>query len=693
MLKRKRVLLVVTCLSALSSLVFGQSPKTAVVRSPSKKIKAEFSLTSSGQASYRVFYNNKIIIKPSTLGFEFKTAAPLTTNLDIVNIKNTSFKETWNLPWGEQENVVNHHNELRIELKENKAPHRLVNIVFRAFNDGVGFRYEFPEQKGMDEVIVANENTNFSLTGNHEVWWTPGDWDTYEHPYTHSHVSKVNAFCFKKNTLANSHIVENSVNPPATMKTSEGIYLSFLEASLVDYATMTLQVDTSNYTLKSSLVGSDLLGYKVKTKVPFNTPWRVVLIADKAALLVESNLILNLNEPNKIGDVSWFKPTKYVGIWWEMHLNKSSWDVASGKHGATTENTKRYIDFASKNNIGGVLVEGWNTGWERWIGFPDREGVFDFVTPYKDYNIQEVVSYGKSKGVELFIHNETSSAPRTYEKQLDTAFTMYETLGVHAIKTGYVGPIIPDGEYHHGQWMVNHYQKVVDHAAKHKIAVNVHEPVGPSGLRRTYPNLVSGEGLRGQEFNAWADDGGNKTDHLTIIPFTRMLAGPIDYTPGIFNLKLKPHKDKNQVNTTLAQQLALYVVIYSPIQMAADLIESYEGHPAFQFVRDVGVDWKQSKVLNAEVGQYITIAREEKGTGNWFIGSITNQEPRDLKIKLDFLDAKKTYKAIIYRDGPNAHWDKNPSDYKIEEKTVKKNTELSLVLKPGGGTAISIFEE
>lgn len=681
-------------LLVLTPFTYGQAKKRATaVKSPSGKISVDFSLNSKGQASYQVSFTSKEVITPSTLGFKFQNAPDLSTNLEIVNTTTSTFKDSWTLPWGEQEKVVNHYNELRIELREKQEPHRLVNITYRVFDDGVGFRYEFPAQQGFDDVIIEEENTSFTFTGDHDVWWVPGDWDTNEHPYTHSKISGINAFKFQKNGLANSHIVENSVNPPVTLKTNTGIYLSILEASLMDYSFMTLRVDSSGRAFHSSLVGSDRLGYKVKKKVPFNTPWRVLLITDNAADLIESNLILNLNEPNTLGSVSWIKPMKYVGIWWEMHLNKSTWDLASGKHGATTENVKRYIDFASKNNIGGVLVEGWNTGWERWVGFPDREGVFDFVTPYKDYDIEDIIRYGKSKGVALIIHNETSSAPRTYEKQLDTAFSLYENLGVHAIKTGYVGPIIPEGEYHHGQWMVNHYQTVVDKAAQHQIAVNVHEPIIPTGLRRTYPNLISGEGLRGQEFNAWADDGGNKTDHLTVVPFTRMLAGPIDYTPGIFNLKLKPYKDKNQVNTTLAQQLALYVVIYSPIQMAADLPESYEQHPAFQFIRDVGVDWKQSKVLNAEIGEFVTIAREEKGTGKWFVGSITNEQPRTFTIKLDFLDPKKKYKAILYKDGPHAHWNDNPTDYLIEEKTVNNRTTLTLDLKPGGGTAISIIPQ
>jgi alpha-glucosidase len=668
-----------------------EKQKATEIESPSKNIKIEFTLNEEDQPVYRVLHQNKEVIANSKLGFEFKDAPPLQGDMSITSVKTSTFNDTWELPWGEDQLVKNNYNETIISLRESKETKRVVNVIFRAFDDGVAFSYEFPEQPNLKELVILNENTEFQLTGNHDCWWSPGDWDTYEHPYSSTKISGINAFPFQKNTLANSHIVENSVNPPFTIKTNEGVYLSLLEACIMDYSAMTLLVDTTNYKLKTSLVGSDRLGYKVKRSLPFKTPWRTIQIATKPGDLVESKILLNLNEPNKLGDVSYVKPIKYVGIWWEMHLGKSSWDLASGKHGATTKNTKRYIDFAAKNNIGGVLVEGWNTGWERWIGFPDREGVFDFVTSYKDYQIEEIVKYGKSKNVEIIVHNETSSAPRTYEKQLDTAFSMYNKLGIHAIKTGYVGPIIPDGEYHHGQWMVNHYQTVVEKAAKNKIAVNVHEPVVPSGLRRTYPNLISGEGLRGQEFNAWASDGGNPPNHLTIVPFTRMLAGPIDYTPGIFNLKLKPYKTTNQVNTTLAHQLATYVVIYSPIQMAADLVEAYEGHPAFQFIRDVGVDWKQSKVLDSEIGQFVTIARQERNSDNWFIGSITNEQARDIEINFDFLEKGKKYKATLYRDGDNAHWNEKPDEYKIEELDIDSSSTLKIALKEGGGAAVSII--
>ncbi|HQU60151.1 MAG TPA: glycoside hydrolase family 97 catalytic domain-containing protein, partial [Saprospiraceae bacterium] len=423
----------------------------------------------------------------------------------------------------------------------------------------------------------------------------------------------------------------------------------------------------------------------------FHTPWRTLQISENAGGLIESRLIVNLNEPNQLGDVSWFKPTKYVGIWWEMHLDKSTWDMASGRHGATTENAKRFIDFAADNNIGGLLVEGWNTGWEHWRDPGSREGVFDFVTPYPDYDLQEVVRYAKEKGVEIIMHHETSAAPRTYEAQLDTAFALMKKLGIHSVKTGYVGKIIPEGEYHHGQWMVNHYQKVLETAARYEVAVDAHEPIKDTGIRRTWPNFISREGLRGQEFNAWSADGGNPPEHLPIIAFTRMLAGPIDFTPGIFNIKLDPYKPNNQVNTTLAQQLALYVVIYSPVQMAADLPEFYEGNPAMQFIRDVGVDWETSKVLNGEVGDFVTIARQERGADKWFLGSITDENARTLPVKLDFLSAGKKYTATLYADGPTAHWNDNPINFTIQKFLVDSSTEMELRLAPGGGAAISLI--
>lgn len=662
-----------------------------VVLSPSGKVAITFQIDGKGQPSYSLLFDKKAMIKPSTLGFEFRDMPPLSENIKVDSFKTQSFSEKWEMPWGDQRWVDITYNELKVFLSERKSPNRHFAVTFRVFNDGVGFRYEFPEQPGMDSVIILAENTNFNLADDHTCWWQPGDWDIYEHLYRTTPLSKIDAVNSQSKTpLAQTYIPENAVNTPITMKTSDGVYLCFHEADVNNYAGATLRVDTVNLSLQTALVGNDS-GVKVKTKVPFNTPWRTIIITDKPGDIVTSKLILNLNEPNKIGDISWFKPMKYVGVWWEMHLGKTSWDMASGKHGATTANAKRYIDFAARNGIKGLLVEGWNTGWEHWIGFDDREGIFDFVTPYPDYNLNEVVRYAQSKGVSLIMHHETSAAPRTYEQQLDTAYRLMQSLGIQIVKTGYVGKIIPKGEYHQGQWMVNHYRRVIETAAKYRIAVNAHEPFKGTGEWRTYPNVIARENFRGQEFNAWSVDGGNPPEHLTILPFTAQLAGPMDYTPGIFNIKLKPYKPDNQVNSTLAYQLALYVVIYSPIQMAADLPENYEGHPAFQFIRDVGVDWEQSVVLEAAIGDYIAIAREERNTGRWFVGAITDENPRDLSLKFDFLKPDVKYNAIFYLDGPDAHWDKNPTSYRVETREVDGNTVVNLKLAPGGGAAISIF--
>ncbi len=678
------------------------------VSSPDGKNVIEFILDENGTPHYKVLHDEKIVIDTSQLAnFDFQEQPSLNGQLKILKTSTRSQDEYWEMPWGEQRTVKDNFNELIISLGEEKEPKRKINVIFKAYDDGIGFRYQFPEQNGVDSIVIMDENTQFKLAGDHSCWWIPGDWDIYEHLYNTTKFSEIDAISKRDHPdLAQTYIPENAVNTPVTMRTEAGLHLSFHEANLTNYADMTLKADKENLAFQSELVGSDRLGYKVKRELPFHTPWRTIQIAEKAGDLIESKLIVNLNEPNKLGDVSWFKPKKYVGIWWEMHLGKSTWDMeatqdmttyttsqASGsKHGATTENAKRYIDFASQNNITGVLVEGWNTGWDHWIGFVDREGVFDFVTPYADYDLKEVVKYGKEKGVELIMHHETSAAPRTYEKQLDTAYALMQKLGIHSVKTGYVGKIIPKGEYHHGQWMVNHYRRVLLKGADTQVAINAHEPIKATGIRRTYPNAIAREGLRGQEFNAWASDGGNPPEHLPIVAFTRMLAGPIDFTPGVFNIKLSPYKENNQINTTLSQQLALYVVIYSPIQMACDLPESYEGHPAFQFIRDVGVDWEQTKVLNGEVGDFVTIAREERETGNWFIGSITDENSRDISINFNFLSDGIEYKASLYRDGDDAHWDKNPTSYKIDQMTITNESELTVHLAEGGGFAMSLMK-
>lgn len=679
--------------------------KPTQLLSPDQNISINFKLTEYGEPSYQVKYKEDTIIKPSLISMDFQDVKSLKSGFELVKVEREEKDETWDMPWGEQLQVKNKYYGMTVRLKEIEAPNREFNIYFRAYNDGIGFRYEILPFGDTKELIVMDENTSFNLTKDYDTWWIPGDWDIYEHLYNSTKLSKINAISKRDNAdLAQTHIPENAVNTPFTLRASSGLHLSFHEANLTNYPGMTLKVDTTAYSLSSELVGSDRLGYKAKIPLPFKTPWRSIQISEDAGGLIESKLIVNLNEPNKLGDVSWFKPMKYVGIWWEMHLGKSSWDISmqqdmtsftedtatSSTHGATTENTKKYIDFAAENGFGGVLVEGWNTGWEHWIGFEDREGVFDFVTPYPDYNLTELAKYARSKGVGIIMHNETSAAPRSYEQQLDTAFNLMESLGIHSVKTGYVGKIIPKGEYHHGQWMVNHYRKVLETGAGHKVAINAHEPIKATGIRRTYPNAIAREGLRGQEFNAWASDGGNPPEHLPIVAFTRMLAGPIDFTPGVFNIKLNPWKKNNQVNTTLAQQLALYVVIYSPIQMACDLPENYEGQPAFQFIKDVGVDWQVTKVLNGEVGEYVTIARKERETGDWFVGGITNEDSRNLSVAFDFLDEGKAYKAKIYKDGEDAHWDDNPTAIKIEEKEITADQTLDIKLAPGGGFAISL---
>ena len=683
-----------------------KKPAALTVTSPSSTNTIDFHLSEDGTPYYLVRHGDKTVIDSSAMGFDFKDQNPLKSGLNLISSTENTVDETWKMPWGEQKEVVNHYNELVITLEESEAPNRQFNIYFRAYDDGIGFRYEFLPQQDRDSIIIMDENTQFQLTEDYTTWWIPGDWDIYEHLYNTTKVSEIDALSKRNNAdLAATYIPENAVNTPVTMRGEDGLHLSFHEANLTDYAGMTLKVDTESLLLTSELVGSDRSGYKVKRELPFKTPWRSIQIADKASELIESKLIVNLNEPNKLGDVSWFEPKKYVGIWWEMHVGQSTWDYAgsqdmntftqdlkpTGKHGATTENTKRYIDFAAKNNIKGVLVEGWNTGWEHWIGFEDREGVFDFVTPYPDYDLDELNRYAKEKGVEIIMHHETSAAPRTYEQQLDTAFQLMKKYDMSSVKTGYVGEIIPKGEYHHGQWMVNHYRKVLETAARYKIAINAHEPIKATGIRRTYPNAIAREGLRGQEFNAWSADGGNPPEHLPIVAFTRMLAGPIDFTPGVFDIEI-PGKENNRVSTTIAQQLALYVVIYSPIQMACDLPENYENQPAFQFIRDVGVDWDETHVLNGEVGDYVTIARKERNTGNWFVGGITDENAREVTIDFDFLEDGTTYRAILYKDAADAHFRNNPTAITIEDVDISKGTSLTIPMAEGGGFAISLMK-
>jgi len=660
------------------------------VFSPDGRIQLDFLMSDAGMPTYAVYVDGRTVIDTSGLGFEFRDQDPLREGLTVKGMERTSVSETWEMPWGEVREVRNTYNELRIDIEERDPPNRQLVLRFRAYDDGVALRYEFPLQTGMTEAVIMDELTEFRLTGDHRTWWIPGDWDIYEHIYNDTRFSEIDAIAKRDHpNLAQTYIPENAVNTPVTMKTDDGLYLSFHEAALYDYAGMTLRVDPGALTMTSELVGS-ADGAKVKTATPWQTPWRCILIAEEAGDLIESKLIVNLNEPGELGNPDWIQPMKYAGIWWEMHLGTATWDMASGRHGATTENAKRYIDFCAENGIGGLLIEGWNTGWEVWTDPDARVGAFDFVTPYADYDLQEVVRYAREKGVAIIMHHETSAVVDRYEEQLDAAYGLMEKLGIHAVKTGYVGKIVPEGEYHHGQYMVNHYQRVIETAAAHQVMVDAHEPIKATGKRRTWPNMVTREGLRGQEFNAWSAEGGNPVDHLTTVAFTRMLAGPVDYTPGIFNLEMTGYQPNNRVKHTLAHELALYVVIYSPLQMVADLPQHYVDQPAFQFIRDVPVNWEETRVLNGEVSDYVTIARRERGTDNWFLGSITDETARDLEIPLDFLANGKTYRVTLYADADGTDWQTNPTRTTITQRMLTRDSTLTLRLAAGGGAAVSL---
>jgi len=577
-----------------------------------------------------------------------------------------------------------------------------VNIVFRVFNDGVGFRYEFPKQDKLNHFIVGDELTQFAMTGNHKAFWIPGDYDTNEFAYYTTNLADVDATGGGKaqEIHAKTFFDKNAVQTPLMMKSKDGLYINLHEASLVNYPAMNLVLDKSSFTFKSHLV-PDAKGNRAYLQTPAVTPWRTIIVSDKATDILASKLILNLNEPSKIADPSWIRPQKMVGVWWEMHVGKSSWDYSGGQvgsqqaakvpHGANTANVKRYIDFASKNGIESVLVEGWNTGWEDWFG-QWKEDVFDFVTPYPDFNVKELSDYARSKGVRIIMHHETSGSTTNYERWMDTAYRFMKNYGYDAVKTGYVGRIIPRGEHHDGQWMIRHFERVMKKTASYKIMVDMHEPVRPTGLHRTWPNFLACEAARGNEFNAWSV--GNMPDHETILPFTRLMGGPMDYTPGIFKIKMNtydPNK-KEQVHTTLTKQLALYVTMYSPLQMAADLPENYEARmDAFQFIRDVAVDWDDTKILDGEPGDYVIMARKAKGKDSWFMGAITDENARNFTPGLDFLDGGKKYVATIYRDADNASWNDNPEAYVIEKFIVDNKAKLKLRLAPGGGTAISLI--
>ncbi|WP_310595061.1 glycoside hydrolase family 97 protein [Flavobacterium sp.] len=674
------------------------------VSSPSGKIVLNFKLSASGQPTYAVNYKAKSVVVTSDLGIKLKDKPALDANFEIQSSKNSTFNESWKPVLGEQASIVNHYNELVVGLIQ-KGTNVKVNLVFRAFDEGVAFRYDFPKQKELNYFIISDENTQFNLTENNKVFWLPGDFDSNEYEYNETRFSEIDNSKINMNNGIGVKSIPGkyTVQTPLMMKSPSGLYLNIFEAAVVNYPVMHLKADVTNYKLKSELV-PNAIGDKAYLQTPCVSPWRTIMISDDARDIVGSKMILNLNEPSKIDDTSWIKPMKYVGIWWEMHVGNSTWDYAgsqnattdfgtklasSGRHGATTENTKRYIDFAAKNGFDGVLVEGWNEGWEDWSG-NWKEEVFDFVTPYPDFDIAAISDYAKAKNVKMIMHHETSGSVANYERRLDRALENMVKYNYPAVKTGYVGKIIPRGEFHDGQTMVNHFEHVVRRAADYKLMVNSHESSHPTGYGRTYPNYVAAEAARGTEFNAWSV--GNPPMHETILPFTRQLGGPMDYTPGIFEIKMS-HYDKKkteQVHTTLAKQLALYVTMYSPIQMAADLPENYEKYPdAFQFIKDVAVDWDDSTYLQAEPGDYLTIVRKAKGKQSWFLGAITDENARQTEIKLDFLTKGKKYKVTIYEDAKDADWKNNPIAYTIRTIEVTSNSKIKLSLAPGGGTAIS----
>ncbi len=672
--------------------------------SPDGNILLGINLSENGNISYTVNYKSHVVMLPSFLGMKLKEPEVNLNQFKLIQVDSSVYDQTWKTVWGEYSSIRDHHKEIRLHLEDRNGSGILMNVVFRVFDEGVGFRYEFPQQEKLVHFIVDDENTQFHLTGDHKTFWIPGDYDSNEYPYNETKLSEVDAFTASAKAIAISvrtPFNKNAVQTPLMMKTADGLYLNIHEAALVNYPVMDLVIDKSNFTLNSSLV-PDAVGNKAYLIAPANTPWRTIIVSDKATdIIAADRMILNLNEPYKIENTSFIKPQKFVGVWWEMHVGKSSWDYSGGQvgsqqatkvpHGANTANVKRYIDFAAKNGIDGVLVEGWNTGWEDWFG-KWKEDVFDFVTPYPDYDINELTQYAASKGVKIIAHHETSGSVTNYERWMDTAYRFMINHGMNTVKTGYVGKIIPRGEHHDGQWMIRHFVRVAKKTAGYGIMVDMHESARLTGVQRTWPNWMASEAARGNEFNAWST--GNPPMHETILPFTRLMGGPMDYTPGIFQIKMSYYNPgkKEQVHTTLAKQLALYVTMYSPLQMVADLPENYEAHmDAFQFIKDVAVDWDDTKILQAEPGDYLIISRKEKNAPNWFLGAITDEQARKFSQPLNFLDANRKYVAKIYHDAANADWQSNPMAYAIDSFIVDSKTILKLNLAPGGGTAISFM--
>ncbi len=630
-----------------------------------------------GELFYSLARDGRAVLLRSRLGFEFREARPIGKDLRVVNVATNSVDDTWVQPWGEVKQVQDRHNELRLSLVETVEPGRRIIVVFRIFDDGLGFRYELPEQPGLGEFEMTNELTEFAVADDARAWWIPAfQQNRYEYLYRASPVSTL-----------------DTVHTPLTLEFRDGLHVVIHEAHLVDYAGMTLVGGREqNRTLRAYLAPWND-GVAVRGRTPFVTPWRTIQVADHAAGLVPSVLGLNLNPPNVLDDISWVRPMKYIGIWWGMHIGTMTWN-SGPRHGATTENTKQYIDFAAEHGFGGVLVEGWNVGWDgNWY---DNGDVFSFTEPYPDFDLPALADYARKRNVELIGHNETSMGIQNYERQLEDGFGLFERLGIEAVKTGYVGDETPEGHAHHGQYMVRHWRKVIESAARHGIMLNVHEPIKDTGERRTYPHMLTREGARGQEYNAWAGDGGNPPEHETILFFTRMLAGPFDFTPGVFDILIESANgtprspEQSRPRTTLAKQLALYVVLYSPLHMASDLPENYDGHPAFQFIRDVAVDWDDTRVLEGKIGDYVVVARRERDGEDWYVGAISDEEARTFEVPLSFLSPGQGYVAEIYADGPGAHWQNNPLPVEISNRRVDARSRLTVTLAPGGGQAIRI---
>lgn len=687
--------------------VFAFVAKAQTLQSPNGQLHAQFSVE-NGESVYQLSYKGKTVVKPSKMGLELVNDTHLTRDFSIIDTKTATFDETWTPVWGEEKSIRNHYNELAVTLLQKETERKMI-IRFRLFNDGLGFRYEFPEQARFTNFVIKEERTQFAMNGNHTAFWIPGDYDTQEYDYTTSRLSEIRGLMKQAVTpnASQTPFSETGVQTALMMKSDDGLYINLHEAALIDYSCMHLELDDKNLVFESRLT-PDAQGRKGYLQTPCTSPWRTVIVSDKAGDILLSRLTLNLNEPCKIEDTSWIKPVKYIGVWWEMITGKSSWaysdapsvklgvtDFAklkpNGKHGATNENVRRHIDFAAKHGFSQVLVEGWNIGWEDWFG-KSKDYVFDFVTPYPDFDIKALNEYAHSKGVKLMMHHETSGSVRNYERHMQKAYELMNKYGYNSVKSGYVGDIIPRGEHHYGQWLNNHYLYAIEKAAEHKIMVNAHEAVRPTGICRTYPNLIGNESARGTEYQAF---GGSNANHTTILPFTRLIGGPMDYTPGIFEQdisKLNPD-NHSHLNATIANQLALYVTMYSPLQMAADLPENYDRFPdAFQFIKDVAIDWDETRVLEAEPGGYITYARKAKGSNEWFIGNTNGYNGRESNISFDFLPKGKKYEATIYADAKNAHYKTNPQAYTIKKVKVNSKSKLTQFCAPGGGYAIHIKE-